>query len=101
MKKKVLLELFTLKTTISDGTLTGYLIASRQEYTRHMGICSILKDLGGPGFFYNSFQNLNTLTSGNSSLYLTYRPPSAVNTHFRFSLSPVRMENSWPTSFVC
>lgn len=67
-----------------EGTSTSHLIASRQEHRRHMGICSFLKDLGGPGFFHNSFQSLNTLASGNSSLYLTYRPPSAVNTHFRF-----------------
>lgn len=84
-----------------EGTSTSHLIASRQEHTRHMGICSFLKDLGVPGFFHNSFQSLNTLASGNSSLYLTYRPPSAVNTHFRFFLSPVGMENSWPASFVC
>lgn len=88
------------KTAIVEATLTSHLIASRQELTRHVGICSILKDLGGPGFFHNSFQSLNTLASGNSSLYLTHRPPSAVNTHFRFFLSPVRMENSWPASFV-
>lgn len=57
-----------------EGALTSHLPASRQEHTRHMGICSILEDLGGPGFFHNSFQSLNTLASGNSSLYLTYRP---------------------------
>lgn len=72
------------KIVILEGTLTSHLTASRQEHTRHMGICSILKDLGGRGFFHNSFQSLNTLTSGNSSLNLTYRPPPAVNTHFRF-----------------
>lgn len=88
------------KIAILEETLTSHLVASRQEHTRHMGICSILKDLRGPGFFHNSFQSLNTLSPGNSPLYLTCRPPPAVNTHFRFSLSPVGMKNSWPTSFV-
>lgn len=88
------------KTPILEETLTSHLVASRQEHTRHMGLCSILKDLGGPGFFHNSFQSLNTLASGNSSLYLTCRPPPAVNTHFRLSLSPVGMKNSWPASSV-
>lgn len=57
------------KIAILEGTLTSPLLASRQERTRHMGICCILKDLGAPGFFHNSFQSLNTLASGNSSLY--------------------------------
>lgn len=96
--KESFIGLIHSKIAILEGTSTSHLLASRQEHTRHMGICSVLKDLGGPGFFHNSFQSLNTLTSGNSSLYLTYRPPPAVNTHFHFFLSPVRMENSWPTS---
>lgn len=78
----------------------SHLLTSKQECTRHVGICRIFRDLGGPGFSHNSFHSLNTLTSGNSSLYLTSRPPPAVNTHFRFLLSPVGMENSWPTSSV-
>lgn len=56
--------------------------------------------VGETGSFHNSFQSLNTLTSGNSSLYLTHSPPPAVNTHFRFLLSSVRMENSCPASSV-
>lgn len=87
-------------TTILEGTLMSHLLTSKQECTRHVGICRIFRDLGGPGFSHNSFHSLNTLTSGNSSLYLTSRPPPAVNTHFRFLLSPVGMENSWPTSSV-
>lgn len=100
-EKESFIGVIYCKIAILEGTLTSHLVASKQEHTRHMGICSILKDLGGPGFFHNSFQSLNTLASGNSSLYLTYRPPPVVNTHFRFFLSPVRMENSWPASFVC
>lgn len=94
-------ESFTGVIYSSDSSFRrSHLSPSRREHTRHMGICGTLKDLGGTDSFHNSFQSLNTLTSGNSSLYLTYSPPPAVNTHFRFLLSSVRMENSCAASFV-
>lgn len=82
------------KIAILEKTLTSHLVASRREHTRHTCICGILKDLGGPGSFHNSFQSLNTLAPGNSSLYLTYRPPPAVNTHFRF----LCLQSGWGTA---